>query len=346
MTRQYESEVPVRITLFLDGSGTARSGSLSRRPLDSMNRVAANIASAAIHSGDQFGLVTIDEQRCSWHQPGYGARALQTCLRQLASFSSPPLSALCVHQAIGKQETLRRLHRICMARYPDSMHTDVNRLPFSLFPISPWARVAWKERVQLANTLSGVFGLDATTCGLMYTDDQLILKYGLRLAAENGRLTSCTGTTVTPPESWDWAETVRKQMTRAITVARDNEVFVLLTDVLKHQDQLAAVLETARLAVARHHRVVIIGPEFDEEDLRITPRWLTTRSTGYAPHAVQESDILSRAAYASQELVVKKLKRQVRKSGASISFSGPSTAAQIVLEEASLAGSGRTARAN
>ena len=55
MTRQYESEVPVRLNLFLDGCISTRLGGFGQRLLDQLTYVGASVARSAISVGDPVG---------------------------------------------------------------------------------------------------------------------------------------------------------------------------------------------------------------------------------------------------------------------------------------------------
>jgi hypothetical protein len=46
----------------------------------------------------------------------------------------------------------------------------------------------------------------------------------------------------------------------AVGKGHDNELFVLLADLLELDDQLAPLLRAVRVALARHHQVVVICP--------------------------------------------------------------------------------------
>ncbi|MFO0930050.1 MAG: hypothetical protein U0736_24005 [Gemmataceae bacterium] len=47
---------------------------------------------------------------------------------------------------------------------------------------------------------------------------------------------------------------------QAVGRGRDNELFVLLVDLLDLDDQLGRLLEAARVALARHHQVLVLCP--------------------------------------------------------------------------------------
>jgi hypothetical protein len=48
---------------------------------------------------------------------------------------------------------------------------------------------------------------------------------------------------------------------RAVSRGHDNELFVLLVDLLDVADQLDPLLRAAKVAVSRHHRVLVICPQ-------------------------------------------------------------------------------------
>ncbi len=47
---------------------------------------------------------------------------------------------------------------------------------------------------------------------------------------------------------------------RAVGQGRDNELFVLLADLLELDDALDPLLKAVRVAVSRHHQVVLVAP--------------------------------------------------------------------------------------
>ncbi len=69
LTPQYESEVPVRVHLIVDGSVPTRIGGFGSRLLDQINYVAASVAQAAIAVGDPVDCLLVDEsgaKRLPW----------------------------------------------------------------------------------------------------------------------------------------------------------------------------------------------------------------------------------------------------------------------------------------
>ena len=89
MTRKYESEVPVRVHLFIDGSLSTRNGCYGRRLLDQINYVAASVAKAATAVGDPVGGMLSDDngvQQLTWMAGDRGCMHVLKSQSELAQF--------------------------------------------------------------------------------------------------------------------------------------------------------------------------------------------------------------------------------------------------------------------
>ncbi len=344
MTRQYESEVPVRVTLFVDGTGAARQGELSLRGIDHLNRMAASIASAAVRSGDQVGLVTFDEQSVSTLRPGYGQRAFLECQRRLAAFSLPTVSA---RNKAGLAEykvsraDVQKLLELCRVRYPELVQSNVNLLPFAILPLFPQRRRIWQDRCRIAVVAAAVLRLDAVQCSQLCYDDAAFIWASSQLQFANGRIASIPPPMQPSPQPW--AASLGRAINAAVSRARDNEVFVVLTDLLSRQAELEELLHYAKIAVARHHRVVFVCPRQRDSELLVPERFVSTTRRRYDAAAVTEAEILTRAARKRQLGGQRTIQRSVRRLGAQIAFADADSAAAMVMEQVRLAGSGRSA---
>ena len=155
MTRQYESEVPVRLQLFVDGSIGTRMGGYGLRLLDQMNFVAASVAKAAISAGDPVGAMLFDERGLRGVPPSTGDRGFHRLLEALSDFSANPapvpdrLTNRLIETALG----------VAADQFPELLDDRVNHVPFLLFPVSPWAHRRLRERYRLAAVIAQLYRL-------------------------------------------------------------------------------------------------------------------------------------------------------------------------------------------
>ncbi|HEY8503879.1 MAG TPA: DUF58 domain-containing protein, partial [Gemmataceae bacterium] len=76
ITKEFESEVPIRCTLFLDASQSVRVGPPGRNPLARLVAIGAAVSQAAAAQRDLVGLTVFDEDRVELVRPARGSRHL------------------------------------------------------------------------------------------------------------------------------------------------------------------------------------------------------------------------------------------------------------------------------
>jgi uncharacterized protein (DUF58 family) len=137
ITKEFESEVPVRCTLFVDTSSSVRVPALSGvgprqtnygKALDRLVDLAAGILQASAGIRDLTGLCLFDEQGATSVRPDRGGAHRTKCLRMLAA-----AAALMPHEARANPQHLLPLafsftHEV----YPERMRPAINSLPFGL----------------------------------------------------------------------------------------------------------------------------------------------------------------------------------------------------------------------
>ncbi|HBE68128.1 MAG TPA: hypothetical protein DDW52_08260 [Planctomycetaceae bacterium] len=335
MIRQYEAEVPVRVTMFVDGHPPLRSGRLGHRPIDRFNELAASIAATALRAGDAVGLVRMDKAAVYASQAGFGDRRLHQVLRELADFSIDHSRVIRAITPSG----LERLKSICEYRFPQLMDERVNQTKFQFFPITPWKRNAYFTRRKLANLFGVLYELSPIEVCRLVTQDSLLGHYADRMLSDNGHSALVANAMPAPSEAW--SQNIAKAITGAVARARDNEIFVILTDIVRFHAQLPKVLEAVKVAVGRHHRVLFVTPEhasvssgLDSVDAQLV--------------ASSKPDDIEAAIFANAEKlaaveVQDQVRRQIRSVGGYAVFANPENAAGIVLEQAQMVAGGRVA---
>jgi len=333
MTRQYESEVPVRTVLFLDQSTSTRVGGFGQRLLDQMTFTAASIARSAMSTRDPVGLVTFNETSFERLDPSGGERHFYQILSRLSESAvadAPPTGLL-------SKELIEAGWRLAQEQYPELLTNDVNVVPWSLFPILPWSVRRWRRRYRLAAFLTEHFSHPPLATLQMSIDDHFFARELQRFlgAAGNAWLEPLIA-----PRERGFHECLAKiqpltaALNQAIARGRDNELYVILIDLLDCASERTKLIKPIRSALARHHRVVIICPT---PDFRRPERSVNTDQLPKDEH-----ELLMRAEQSRLNRIASKLQREIRRTGASISFSADARSIRMVLAEADLARNGRT----
>jgi hypothetical protein len=130
-----------------------------------------------------------------------------------------------------------------------------------LFSARRRRRARWRKR--LAALLSVRYGLAPGGLALLAEDDRACslalqrflgehqVPYYLPLYDQRGRYLFAAPRKV---------EVLAGALLRAVGKGRDNELFVLLADLLELDEQLAPLLSAVKVAVARHHQVMVVCP--------------------------------------------------------------------------------------
>lgn len=333
MTRQYETEVPVRTTLFVDASFGTRFGPFGMRPIDQIILVAASVARSTISLRDPVGLVWFDNTHMKSTPSGLGERHFYRILDELtecAEATSPPPARL-------TEPLLEHTWSTLQDRCPELLHPRINQIPFRLFPVLPRVRRLSQKRSRIAAALTELFDLAPASPAQLQLDD-------LQLAALCQKFLAASGLAWTWPvverrgrEVHDWDarfDTLTSALTGAIARGRDNELFVLLLDLVDYTGSLERLKRVVRLARARHHRVVLICPWPDE---KVQTELLRDSEE---PDGIEQ--LVERAERARLSAAAHRLKRELRRLGVPVAFAADRRAIQLTLIEADLARSGRS----
>jgi uncharacterized protein (DUF58 family) len=304
MTKEFESEIPVRSTLFLDTSQSVRVGSPWESGLTRLVEISACVAQASAAVRDLTGLCVFDDREVTLVRPARGHRHLIKLLGMLAEVAGmQPTSGKVAVEAV-----LPLAYALARETYPELLHEDVNAFPAWLPWLSPqpawtlrrprwrarawlrrpgiWFRLLlrrWREslgqavaarfsaqgrlryrwRKKLAALLSVRYGIGPAGPALLLEDDERFVLAMQRFLAEHRvpyllPLYDLEG-------RYLFAEPAKvgvlsRALLHAVARGRDNELFVLLTDLLEIEDQLGPLLKAVKIALARHHQVLVVCP--------------------------------------------------------------------------------------
>jgi uncharacterized protein (DUF58 family) len=151
ITKEFESEVPIRCTLFMDTSQSVRVGPPGKNALTRLVEIAAVVAQATAGSRDLSGLCVFDERTVSTTvRPARGTRHIVKLLNVLAD-------AAALTPATGRTDVAALAplaHAFAEEVYPHLLQPDRNHVPVWL----PWLRpkpASTVRRPTLADRLYG-----------------------------------------------------------------------------------------------------------------------------------------------------------------------------------------------
>jgi len=282
ITKEFETEVPVRCTFFVDAAQSVRLGPPGRNALARCVEIASSAAQAALANRDHAGLVYFDEHEAVHVRPARGKRHLIGLLRRLAEIGRLPPSATQADAEALMQLALPLAYEV----YPELMDPSLNSwrwwLPI-LFPkpeylrtltlsdaLFPWLRrislAAWihaAKRKRLAAVLALQQGAGPGAVSTLMEDDDYFGFALQQFLAEHQ--------VPYPVPLYDWrgkylfaskekVEVLGTALLRAVRRGHDNELFVLLADLYELNDFLEPLRRAIRVALGRHHRVILICP--------------------------------------------------------------------------------------
>jgi uncharacterized protein (DUF58 family) len=304
MTKEFESEVPIRCTLFVDTSDAVRVGVPGRNALARLVEIAAMVAQATAATRDLTGLCLVGERVTDWVRPARGAHHVIKLMNLLADAAALPQAEVDAPVA----RLLPLAYALALERYPEALREDVNQVPAWLawlFPkpaytvpqpplrarrvwTRPWvwlrrrlrylrlrlrqaivARISahyrrhYRWRKRLAALMSLHYGLAPGGLALLMEDDKMCSRYLQRFLAEHhvpapvplhdgqGRYVFAGGAKI---------EALARALLRAVARGHDNELYILLVDLLESDDQLGKLLAAVKVALARHHQVMVLCP--------------------------------------------------------------------------------------
>ena len=300
MTKEFESEVPIRCTLFVDTSGTVRVGLPGQNALARLVEMVAAIAQANSRSRDLTGVCLFDEQSTRYVKPARNPRHLMQLYALLAEAAT--LAPTTGEIAVGR--LLPLTYGLAEEVYPQLLEADLNSFPWWLPLWSPqpastlrrppprggsfserlqrrlayarevvyqsvFARLAvanWKTyrwRKQLAAILALRHHLGAGGTALLLEDDEQFVLEAQRFLHEHQ--VPFEQPLYGPRGEYLYAAPAKigvlaTALQQAVGRGRDNELFVLLTDLLEVADAIDPVLAAVKMAVARHHHVMVVCP--------------------------------------------------------------------------------------
>ena len=274
MTCEYESEVPVRATIFVDLAVYQFQGRPGPSAADRAIMSCAAIAKLLLADRDPVAAVLLKSDSTEHIKHAGGERQLTKLLQYLlaASNPNPPLE----HMRIN--ELIRLVFENGSRRFPKQFDEFFNHGPVRrrIFRIRPTRND--RIRRSLAVVLEHLLDWQPGTSTRMQFDDDLMRKACLDYVQKYTVVTNSTNLTAKPP----WADPGRWQvecqkMTLKLTEtllqskarAKDNELFVVVAPEPIDLASEDMVENTLKSVVASGHRVIFVAPLVPEEPTQI-----------------------------------------------------------------------------
>src|SRR5439155_748155 len=128
ITKEYESEVPVRCTLFVDTSNAVRLGPPGKNALARLVEIASAVAQANTAARDLTGLCLFDEKGVRITRPARTRRHLVRLFNELADAAGlAPATG-----SVNVEGLLPLAYSFAEEVYPELLARGVNRVPWWL----------------------------------------------------------------------------------------------------------------------------------------------------------------------------------------------------------------------
>jgi uncharacterized protein DUF58 len=261
VVRDFESEVPIRITAFLDGSASMRAGTRKRTPLDDGIRLLAEFSKLALEERDRIGVTVVTETEESILPPGRGRSHLLRILRHLNSHANVS-SGQGRGDFSGLFETVDRYARV---RFPGLFEERVNRHSYLRHGRFRWPWIVKREarRKKLAAVLCAELGGGPVRLQRCLESEEEMSRLMTQFveaeqlwvgrASPESVLELCAAST-------SKLAILERSLRHAVRRAKDNEFYILMMNFAMLEDHLDPVIDAAVQARSRHHRVLVVSP--------------------------------------------------------------------------------------
>jgi hypothetical protein len=216
-----------------------------------MVEVVAAVAQANAAARDLTGLCRFDKSGTSYIRPARGQRHLMRLFESLsdAACLAPATCTLAI------REIVRLAFALASEIYPQLLEPDINSMRW-------WLPLYYRRRKQVASILAARRH-EPGMMGLMLEDEEqfrlelLHFLHEHRMPLEMPSYGPRNEYLFAAPEK---VGVLAAALRYAIGRGRDNELFVLLADLLPVADRIEPLLAAVKVAVARHHTVLVVCP--------------------------------------------------------------------------------------
>jgi uncharacterized protein (DUF58 family) len=335
MIRQYESEVPVRMQLFVEGTVGCRIGSFGHRVVDQMTLLSTSLAKIVTSHGDAVGGFFVDRNGIVRLSAAFGESGFYKIAKSLSQFSTQEFPDR-FRWTVALQNAV---YALIGEYYPHLLALQFNPLTLGFFDLS--LTNTKRQRIQVCNVLAEHYKLSDLEHVQMIIDDNVIAKWMQKFLCEHGRewvFPMIPEEDVSLYLSQNVIDLLIRSVQQAVQLAKDNEVFVLMIDLLSSDRDISGLIQALKVARGKHHKVVVVSqsPSFepiDQGNLRALENYLESSPEHWRRLA-------SKLQIAERYNRVKSLLNGI---GVPFSVTSDESSISTVLMEVELARSGRLA---
>lgn len=328
MSKQFETEVPVRCQMLVDMSRAVRLGYPGPCLGGRLVSIASTIAFTLTAQRDPVGVSMFNGDEIQIVQSSASRKAALRTVDTLCTALDKPIAPVGTASPHAIRQLIRSGFDVARMRYPEAMQYAEGSLA-SWWP----SRTITRIRRRLAAVLTNHYELEETAMGELEGNDEFMSYWLQRFHTEHGA--PYTGELYDKDGKYLFAdkqkiEQLAQLLRRYASRGRDNELFVILAELTSSDYDLAPLVDAIKFAKARHHRVAVLVA------------W-PARMPG--PTSAAQSSLDNQNLYTTQrkqEQAYARLRSEFGKLAVPISTAAHDNASVMVLNQLEILRSGRT----
>lgn len=252
MSKQFETEVPVRCQLLVDMSRSVRLGYPGPCLGGRLVSLASTIAFTLTSHRDPVGVSMFDGDQIRIVQTSASRKAALRMVDTLCVALDKPIAPV----GISSDRLIRSGFDVARIRYPEAMQ-------YAEGSLSSWwpSRTITRIRRRLAAVLANHYQLNEMAMGELVANDDVMSHWLQRFHTDHGA--PYTGELYDKHgnylfEDKQKIEQLAQLLRRNASRGRDNELFVILAELTSTNYDLKPLVEAIKFAKARHHRVAVL----------------------------------------------------------------------------------------
>jgi uncharacterized protein (DUF58 family) len=259
VVREMESEVPMRITVFLDVSASMRLQCEGGTLLDRAIPFVAQFARSALDAGDRIGLATIGERSEQYLLPDRGRTHLLKLLEALVARANLSPG----HDLGDPRGLLEAVERYAEVRFPHLLGAPWNPPYRRFLTVHPIEARAQSRRKRIATVLGAYFEDAPVRLAECIESAAAMARRLVEFAEAEGIRVEGVPLATALATAADGAPKLgmlERALRYAVRRAVDSELFLVHMNFAMLEDRLDGVVDTLRAALAHGHRALVLGP--------------------------------------------------------------------------------------